>query len=438
MGLIFGIYQTIFWDIRVYSISNLTPLEMTPFINCLVSAKTRVLFFCFLSLLLSNDLFSQSTPNKKVRLLVVINTTTPLTVSYQSLAQRITGQAVSSTLSVLFGFYIPSFRAPVHFYNKDFQENVGDFNRFEIVKDSLLKCFTPVSEYFSIDVANDRSAEKETHWFDLDDPRWKGYKYILFIDEVYPGLQTRGQLGTLSATDQLRYELFDVVKRDRMHTEFFIGSHPNKRSKEQAILDADAFKREYPTALTIVLKAFYQRLSWSGMLHKMAESQGLGEFVPTFESYYNIWKHGYDLHVSSPKGWDVGEFKGSEAKFINPRDRFYASKIMAGRVDVALLTSDMKTVKSVQQYADEKIRGLLNGGAMKDDSTKLEIVFRPEDAHFIVRDKNGITRLFVIRKTGEIYALIFEFAVAEDFEKYMHEYKNDIEAIIYRKTKLKV
>jgi hypothetical protein len=110
---------------------------------------------------------------------------------------------------------------------------------------------------------------------------------------------------------------------------------------------------------------------------------------------------------------------------------------MGGRVDAALLTSDMKTVKSVQQYASERIQELINEGATKDDSTKLEISLHPEDAHFIVRDKNGIKRFYVIRKTEEIYALIFEFAVKEDFEKYMREYKNDIETIIYKKTKLK-
>jgi len=97
----------------------------------------------------------------------------------------------------------------------------------------------------------------------------------------------------------------------------------------------------------------------------------------------------------------------------------------------------MKEEISLEQYADDLLNKLITEGATKDDSTTVDFALQKGDIKFIVDDKDGIKRLYIIRKFEKIYAVIFQIAVKENFDKYIREYKKDLETIL-ADIKLKV
>jgi hypothetical protein len=401
----------------------------------------RLLSFLVATLLLFQQANSQDVPVQKVKLLVIVNTTSPLGVGYKSEGAFITEQIFSYAISFAVasrGFYIGvphSFGIDI-VPNKHFQKTMGRFNRFEIIRDSVLSAFKPLSDYFLIDIANDRSALQD-HQFDLEKPIWKGYDFILFIDEINAGLLTAWQLSTLSATNETKTELYKTATKELMDKHRFIYSHNNKRPYDDAIHNRQAFIEEYPVVVGLFLRALYLQSSYRGKLHQMAATRGFGNQVPSYEHYYNLFSRPYELKVSSPAGWDVGQYPGTQSKFVNPRDRFEAKKYVHGRVDVGLLLKEMKEVVSVDEYADSLIAKLKEQGYEVDEFTQADITIQPGDVKFIIKAPQDVKFLYVIRRYREIYAVVFQFEIKMYFDKYIKEYKGDIESIM-QDTKLKV
>ena len=380
-------------------------------------------------LLISNPVGAQDISGKKVKLIIMVNTRNPLYVAYKSDGDVIAGRIFSIVMIAATGAYISGSYPPDFRENKTFQETVGKFYRHPIFKDSILNNFKPVSDYFSIDVGEDHSALNETHWDQLNKPLFKNYNFVLFIDELDAGLLTT-ELNTLSACTRVSIQLFDIKSHKQIDYGRFTYVHKTKRSKQEAITNREAFVNEYPHTVGRFSKRLFEDLSYSGKLHNMAQTQGLGAYVPTYEHYYKLFNQRYSLKVYSPKGWDVGTFAGSQSKFVNPRDRFEASKYVHGRVDVHKLIKDMKEEIALDKYVESYIAAKTASGYRKDETSVVDLALKPNDIQFVMIDKEGVRHLYIFRKFKEIYAVGFQFEISQDFDRYVKEYKDDIVTIM--------
>jgi hypothetical protein len=389
-----------------------------------------------LLIILTSSIINAQNVVKKVRLLVMMNTRSPLYVAYKSEEGAVAARVMSLAFYATTGVHVPGSYPPMYVQNKTFQETIGNFYRHPIVRDSLIRSFKPVSEYFIIDVGEDHGPLKDTHAEDFYNRPWLGYDFVLFIDEVNAGLLTT-ELGTVSTSTYIRYELYNVASKESLDKGNYTFVTLNKRAKEVAISDRETFVKEYPIVVHDLFKSLYLKLSYTGKLHKMAETQGLGAFVPTYEYYYNLYRKRYTLKVSSPAGWDVGEYPRSQSKFVNPRDRFPESKIVHGRVDVFNLIKDMKEITSLEKFANDFISKKLKNGFTNDETTQVDISLKPDDIKFILNGSEGEKYLFIIRRFKNAYAVTFQFKVNKDFTYYIQHYKKDIEAIMAH-TKVRV
>lgn len=386
--------------------------------------KTTLLSLLFITLLMSSAM-PQNASDKKVKLLIVIDDTSPLYVKYQTLGKSITKLVVST---VLLGVALPADASYVQ--NKSFQKTIGEFDRHPVLKAAIINNFKPVSDYFTVDVPNDPALKKGGYKSNLEYAKSHGYHFLLMCDETYPGLATAGKLATLSASTTVRYELFDTDTKKSMDKNAYIASDTTKRTYDAAIADREAFLKEYAGAVTAVMNAIYGRLNRSGFLHEMAATQGLGDYVPSFARYIKQYENSFSLKLKAPSGWHTDRIADTKyAQIAQSRDIKVASKFGI-RVDVDLLIKEMNQNVSIEEYANITLERLYALGFTPDDTTKIDLVLKTGDIQLILNGKNGAKYINVIRKFESIYAGIFQIIVLEDFDRYMKEYKNHVEFVL--------
>ena len=224
---------------------------------------------------------AQNSPGKKVKLLVIVNSKkTPLYVHYTGSGKMPLGDIL---LEEFFPWLPgdPGERASSsNSRSRKFERHVGDFARYPVIEQEVLANFEAVSKYFDIDVINDRRAMLREHTFDLDEPYWQGYHFLLFLDETYPGLCYSHDQARLSASTIIRYELYNTASKKTLDMDSYLGADTTKREYDSAIADGGAFRREYPNAVALVIHAIYNQLYQRNFLDQMAETQGLDYVVP--------------------------------------------------------------------------------------------------------------------------------------------------------------
>src|SRR5688500_6096743 len=162
------------------------------------------LFTIFLSL----QLFG-SVPQAKVKLLVIIDSSSPLIVDF-----RTAGNTARQVLMLgsLLDIAISEARQSNH--SRRLRETVGEFDRLPILKAGIEGAFSTQKDYFEVRVTNDvASRPNKINW---DNVNGTDHSFILVLDEVFAGYVSAYKLGTLSTQSTIKYELFNVSDKKSM------------------------------------------------------------------------------------------------------------------------------------------------------------------------------------------------------------------------------
>jgi len=359
-------------------------------------------------------------PPDKVRILAIVDASTPLTVDYRTsgnLARRL----------VMFGSLldaaIQSSRDSAN--SARLREAVGKFDRFPVVETALTAAFRQ-TPYFQADVVKAAGSGDP----DLAGARAQGYPFVLVVHEELAGFITAWEMATLSAFSRSGFELYDAGSGQRLAKGAIVGYASAKYPIDAAIGSADTFLTDYPLALESVFRRIYGDLNKDGHLHTMATRAGLGDKVPDLGSILARYESRFKTRFKVPRGWERVDTNRRYAAVLQPKN---ADKQKFGvRVDIDLLISEFsQDVGSVGEYASiflEKAAG--DGFELRADAPPPLDLTEPHHAEWLDRPDGKGRVLLLFRQLSPEFVVIYQCVFLEETDRMLAKYRDDIESLV--------
>lgn len=384
-----------------------------------------VLFFLLFFSLPASKTFSWNTlpgESGKVRLLVIVDDTEPLTVDYRTVGNTVRQLVL---LGSLLDIGISEARESSH--SKKLRETVGTFNRFDVLKAAVSGAFLQHADIFELEVTNDLTAVKGKTRLDFDALKTPDHHYVLVLNEVFAGMVSAWKLSTLSASSSIRYELYNVSEKRSMDKGSISGFHPTSHSFDEGVSDKVAFMLEYAVACGNAIGAIYGQLNKEGHLSTMATTVGLGDKIPAIGEILNRYSKTFDYTIATPKNWSVIETGTKYSTALAPKNK---DKIQFGmRFDVDLLIEDLgQEGQDLETYVSLFINKLNNRGYTLDSTSSHGLKFS-DDAIVLVFNRPQLAgkEILGFNRFGKEYIGIFSVILLKDHETYLAKYRQDID-----------
>lgn len=360
---------------------------------------------------------------KKVKLLVVVDASSPLIVDF-----RTAGNTARQVLMLgsLLDLGISAARQTSH--SNRLRETVGDFDRFPIIKAGITGAFTQQQKYFDIAVSSDAGLNGNKTKLDWDNLKVGNNGFVLVLNELFAGYISAYKLGTLSAQSTIKYELFNADNKKSMEKGTISGWSSLTHEFDEAVGNRSGFIAEYATAVANALGSIYGQLNKEGHLHAMAETADLGEFVPALGDI--LKKHGenFDVKMTIPKGWNKISMGSKYSYAIAPGNK--DKKIFGLRLDVDLLIKELGQENlDVESYMAIFVDKVSNRGYSIDADARPDIKYDAGSFMLVFnRPNNSGKEIIIFKHYGKEYIGLLSVIFYEDFEGLIAKYKSDLES----------
>ncbi|MEX2232993.1 MAG: hypothetical protein WD824_12585 [Cyclobacteriaceae bacterium] len=360
---------------------------------------------------------------KKVKLLVVVDASSPLTVDF-----RTAGNTARQVLMLgsLLDIGISEARQTSH--SNKLRETVGDFDRFPIVKAGIEGAFSLQEKYFDVEVISDATISGNKTKLDWDHLNIGDNKFVLVLNEIFAGYISAYKLGTLSAQSSIKYELFDAGNKKSMEKGTISGWSSITHQFDEAVSNRAGFIAEYATAAANVIGSIYGQLNKEGHLHTMAETADLGEFVPALGDILKKYGGNFDIKMTVPKGWSKFSMGSKYTFALAPSNK--DKKIFGLRLDVDLLIKELGQENlDVESYMAIFVDKVSNRGYSVDPDARPGIKYAEGSSILVFnRPNNSGKEIIIFKHYGKEYMGLMSIIFYEDFEGLITKYKSDLES----------
>jgi hypothetical protein len=386
-------------------------------------SKHQRMLLIAISILLS-FIFTPAFPQeKKVKLLVVVDASSLLTVDF-----RTAGNTARQVLMLgsLLDIGISEARQTSH--SNRLRETVGEFDRFPIIKAGIEGAFSLQEKYFEVEVVSDATLSGNKTKLDWDNLKVGDNQFVLVLNEIFAGYISAYKLGTLSAQSTIKYELFNVNNKKSVEKGTINGWSSLTHEFDEAVSNRPGFISEYATAAANAIGSIYGQLSKEGHLHAMAETADLGEFVPALGDI--LKKHGenFDIKMTIPKGWNKISLGSKYTFALAPSNK--DKRIFGLRLDVDLLIKELGQENlDVESYMAIFIDKVSNRGYSIDPNARPGIKYDAGSSVLVFnRPNNSGKEIIIFKHYGKEYMGLMSIIFYEDFEGLITKYKSDLES----------
>jgi len=368
---------------------------------------------------------------RRVRILLLVDATTPLSVDYRTTGRRLRRALVAGSLGI----------APILIESKissserskesnRLQETVGNFDRKRVIE-AAIAAAVGITGYFEVVIPDDPSSFATKTEINFDRVKADGYPYVLVVREDFAGMITAWEMGTLSAGSYLRYELYDAATKKQLTKGLASAFALPQHQLDPATTDRAIFLGEYPAAVGAACGRIYGELNKQGHLHTMAEAHGLGKEVPAVGEILDKYARLFDYHFKLPKDWHqvTGASKYSLVMEPNNADRAHFGVVLA--VDLLLEEFGQK-VQDLDDYITIVFGRLRNMGYPVEDAQPFENL-RLDTPHtgFLVDRPGGAGKeLVLFRRLDDRFVVMYSIIFLQDFDGYLRKYSQDLETLM--------
>lgn len=389
-------------------------------------------FFAFRASAAQQEQAGPKEPEKKIRVLVLVDATKPLAVQYESRARAI-GKAIVNVNMGIAPLLIES-KISSSEQSKEslaLQQTVGQVDRRPIFEAGIAAIFKTTSPHFEAVAPDDPSLYAAGKEIDFNKARADGYPYVLAVREDFAGMATQWAWGTLSVGSFVQYKLTDTATGKALASGKTNAFGTEKYSFDRATTDRSVFVTDYPKVLTQELMNIHGELFKQGMYHTMAESQGLGKEVPDLAALVGKYEKLFDYEFVLPKNWHQVATATKYGVVLEPMNADRAKFGVSFQVDLLVEEFGQK-VTDLDDYIRIVFARWRDQGYAVDTANPFDaLTLNPPYTGFLIdRPKGTGKEAILFRRLDDPFVVSYHIIFLEDYDGYIKKYGRDLEMLI--------
>ena len=369
-------------------------------------------------------------PEKKIRILVLVDATKPLSVRYESRGRVIWGNLSTLALVPLL-IEVETEKSERSKESQLLQQTVGKFERRMVLEAGIAAMFKASTPYFEAVIPQDSSLYGVGKAIDFNKAQADGYPYVLAVNEEFAGLASAWAWSTLSAGSYVQFSLTDTATRKELAKGQLNAFAMRKQEFDPATKDRTLFLEDYAAAITQECIRIYGELYKQGQLHAMAEAHGLGKEVPDTAALLAKYEKLFNYEFALPKGWHQVAGPSKYQVFLEPTN---ADRLKFGvnfQMDLLLEEFNQK-VTDLNEYTRITFARMRDLGYAVDTATPFDALTLnpPYTAFLIDRPKGAGKEAVLFRRLDDPYVVVYHIVFLDDFDGFLKKYSPDLQLLI--------
>ncbi|MGO9087587.1 MAG: hypothetical protein ACLP6G_08040 [Terriglobales bacterium] len=368
--------------------------------------------------------------DKKVRILLLVDATKPLTVRYESRGRTIWSGLSSLALAPL----LIEEKVEKSERSKESQlleQTVGPFNRKPVIEAGMTAMFKASTPYFEAVVPPDSSAYSAGSAIDFSKALADGYPYVLDVREQFAGMATMWAWSTLSAGSYVQFTLTDSATRKELAKGQTNAFGVKTYEFDPALKDRSTFIADYAAAVAQECVHIYGELYKQGQLHAMAEAHGLGKEVPDTAALLAKYEKLFNYSFTLPAGWHQAAQPSKYVTVLAPKNGD-ASKVAVSFVMDLLVEELDQKVDNLDDYIRISFARMRDNGYAVDTATPFDgLTLNPPYKAFLVdRPKGAGKEIVLFRRLDDPFVVQFHLLFLADYDDMVKKYGPDLQSLI--------
>jgi hypothetical protein len=367
---------------------------------------------------------------KKIRILLLVDATKPLSVRYESKGRAIWGNlSALALLPALIEAETASSERSKE--SRTLQETVGKFDRRPMIEAGIAAMFKASTPYFEAVVPQDPSLCPPGTAVDFDQARAGGFPYVLAVREAFAGMASAWAWGTLSAGSYLQFSLTDTATKKEMAKGQTNAFALRKLQFDPATTDRSLFTADYTAAVTQVCIHLYGELSRLGQLHAMAEAHGLGKEVPDVAALLAKYEKLFSCDFTLPKGWHQVAGPSKYQVSLEPVNADRAKFGVSFMMDLLVEEFGQK-VDDLNEYIRIAFSRMRDQGYAVDTATPFDaLALNPPYTAFLIDRPNGAGKEAVLfRRLDGPFVASYHIVFLADYDGFLKKYGPGLQSLI--------
>jgi len=367
---------------------------------------------------------------KKIRILVLVDATKPLTVRYESRGRTIWSGLSSLALAPLL------IEAGVEKSERSkesqlLQQTVGALDRRKMMEAAMTAVFKVSTPYFEAVAPPDPSAYSAGTAIDFSKAQADGYPYVLDVREQFAGMATMWAWSTLSAGSYVQFSLTDTATRKELAKGQTNAFAVKTYQFDDATKDRSAFIADYAVALGSECAHIYGELYKQGQLHTMADARGLGKEVPDTAALLARYEKLFNYNFTLPAGWHQAAQPSKYVTVLAPTNADGSKIVVSFVVDLLLEEFDQK-VDNLDDYIRIAFGRMRDQGYGVDTAAPFDaLTLNPPYKAFLVDRPNGVGKEIVLfRRLDDPFVVQYHLIFLADYDGLLKKYGPDLQSLI--------
>ncbi len=376
------------------------------------------------------DKSSPREPEKKIRILVLVDATRPLSVRYETKGRALWGAISTQGLATIFiEAEMSSHERSTE--SKLLQQTVGQFDRRPVIEAGMTAMFNASTPYFEAVVPQDPSLYGLGTAIDFSKVQADGYPYVLEVREQFAGMATMWAWSTLSAGSYVQFRLIDTATRKELAKGQTNSFGLKTYQFDPATKDRSIFISDYAAAVAQECVHIYGQLYKQGQLHAMAEAHGLGKAVPDTAALLARYEKLFNYNFTVPAGWHQLPGSSKYVAIFEPTNPDKAKIAVSFTVDLLLEEFDQK-VDNLDDYIRIAFRRMNDQGYAVDTATPFDaLALNPPYTAFLVdRPKGAGKDAVLFRRLDVPFVVSYHLIFLDDYDGFLKKYGPDLQSLI--------
>jgi len=369
-------------------------------------------------------------PEKKIRILLLVDATKPLTVRYESRGRTIwSGLSALALAPMLIEEGVEKSERSKE--SQLLQQTVGALDRTKMMEAAMTAVFKVSTPYFETVVPPDPSAYGAGTAIDFNKAQTDGYPYVLDVREQFAGMATMWAWSTLSTGSYVQFRLTDSATRKELAKGQTNAFALKTYQFDDATKDRSAFIADYAVALGTECAHIYGELYKQGQLHTMAEAHGLGKEVPDTAALLARYEKLFNYSFTLPAGWHQAAQPSKYVTVLAPANADGSKIAVSFVVDLLLEEFDQK-VDNLDDYIRIAFARMRDNGYAVDTATPFDaLTLNPPYKAFLVdRPKGAGKEIVLFRRLDDPYVVQYHVIFLADYDSLVNKYGPDLQALI--------